>query len=66
MTHQCRPHHLPGQQADFDGDGFVTGADFDLYVQAFEAGDLAADFDGDGFLSGIDFDLYVQAFEAGC
>ena len=52
--------------SDFDGDGFITGIDFDLFVQAFEAGDIAADFDGDGFLTGIDYDLYVQAFEAGC
>lgn len=52
--------------ADFNCDGFVSGGDFDEYVQAFEAGDLAADFDGDGFNTGVDFDLFVQAFEAGC
>jgi hypothetical protein len=52
--------------ADFDHDGFITGADFDLFVQAFESGEMTADFDGDGFLTGQDFDLYVQAFEAGC
>lgn len=52
--------------ADFDGDGFVTGIDYDLYVAAFEAGETSADFDGDGFNTGIDFDLYVDAFEAGC
>ena len=52
--------------ADFDGDGFINGLDFDLYVQAFEGGDAGADFDGDGFITGLDFDFYVQAFEAGC
>lgn len=52
--------------ADFDGDGFVSGIDFDLYVAAFEAGDGSADFDSDGFVTGIDFDLFVLAFEAGC
>jgi len=52
--------------ADFDGDGFVTGVDFDLFVGAFEQGDMAADFDLDGFVTGADFDLFVQAFEAGC
>jgi hypothetical protein len=51
---------------DFDNDGFVTGIDFDLFVQAFEAGNMNADFDNDGFLTGIDFDLYVLAYEAGC
>lgn len=52
--------------ADFDGDGFVTGIDYDLFVTAFENGDMSADFDGDGFLTGIDFDRYVLAFEEGC
>ena len=51
---------------DFDGDGFVTGLDFDLFVQAFEAGEATSDFDGDGFITGVDFDLFVQAFEYGC
>ncbi len=51
---------------DFDGDGFLTGDDFDAYVAAFEAGLLSSDYDGDGFVTGDDFDLYVAAFEAGC
>lgn len=51
---------------DFDCDGFISGADFDQFVQAFEDGNLHADYDGDGFITGLDFDLYVQAFEAGC
>lgn len=52
--------------ADFDGDGFVTGDDFDAYTAAFELGATAADFDGDGFVTGDDFDLFVLAFERGC
>ncbi len=52
--------------ADFNGDGFVTGEDFDAFVAAFELGDLVADFDGDGFVTGEDFDAYVVRFEAGC
>lgn len=51
---------------DFDGDGFLTGKDFDLFVQAYEAGDTRADYDADGFITGVDFDLFVQEFEAGC
>lgn len=51
---------------DLDADGFVTGIDFDLFVQAFEAGDFASDYDQDGFVTGVDFDLFVQEFEAGC
>ena len=53
-------------RADYDGDGFVTGLDFDAFVADFEAGGIAADFDGDGFVTGLDFDAYVVAFEAGC
>ncbi len=56
----------PPCPADLDGDGFVTGDDFTLFVTWFEAGDLRADFDGDGFLTGDDFTAYVIAFEAGC
>ena len=66
--HQLRVNVTTGClcPADFDCDGFITGVDFDLYVQAFENGDASADFDGDTFITGVDFDLYVQAFEAGC
>lgn len=55
-----------GCSADFDGDGFPTGDDFDAFVVQFELGDLAADFDGDGFVTGDDFDAYVALFELGC
>ncbi len=55
-----------GCPSDFDGDGFVTGDDFDAYVLAFEAGGEPADFDGDGFVTGDDFDAFVAAFEQGC
>ncbi len=51
---------------DFNGDGFVTGDDFDAFVLAFIAGDNAADFDHNGFVTGEDFDAYVAAFEQGC
>ncbi len=54
----CRP--------DVDGDGFVTGDDFSLFVTWFETGDPRGDYDGDGFLTGDDFILFVTDFEAGC
>ncbi len=57
---------LPSCPADVDGDGFVTGDDFTLFVTWFEAGDLRADFDGDGFITGDDFTAFVTAFETGC
>lgn len=52
--------------AEFDGDGFVSGADFDGFVQAFEEGTGAADIDADCFITGNDFDRYVLFFEQGC
>lgn len=57
---------LPLCPSDYDRDGFVTGEDFDSFVAAFEAGDLAADFDGNGFVTGEDFDDFVARFVAGC
>jgi len=52
--------------ADFNGDGFVTGEDFDLFLAAFEGGSLSSDFNGDGFVTGEDFDAFVTAFESAC
>ncbi len=52
--------------ADFDGDSFVNGLDFDGFVIAFEAGDSSADVNGDGFVAANDFDRFVAAFVAGC
>jgi len=57
---------ITGCPTDFDGDGFVTGEDFDAYVAAFELGNLSADFNFDGFVTGEDFDSFVATFEAGC
>lgn len=54
-----------GSPADFDGDGFITGLDFDQFVMAFEAGETTADFDQDCFITGLDFDAFVAAFENG-
>lgn len=50
--------------ADWDGDGFITGLDYDLFVDLFEQG-KHADLDGDGMITSLDFDLFVYAFEHG-
>jgi len=52
--------------ADFTGDGFVDGFDYDAFVEAFESGAISADMDGDGFIDGFDYDLFVERFELGC
>lgn len=52
--------------SDFNGDGFVSGEDFDQFIGLFVAGDQAADFDRNTFVTGDDFDGFVIAFERGC
>ncbi len=52
--------------ADFDVNNFVNGDDFDLFVEAFEAGSPKADFDRNGFVNGDDFDGFAARFEGGC
>ncbi len=52
--------------SDFNADLFVSGEDFDAFVDAFVLGDPAADFDDNGFVSGDDFDGFTLAFIAGC
>jgi len=52
--------------ADFNSDGFISGDDFDAFVEAFEQGSGAADFDANTFVNGDDFDQFVLAFEGAC
>jgi hypothetical protein len=52
--------------ADYNGDGFVDGIDYDNFNNDFEAGNAAADINGDGFVDGIDYDQFNNAFERGC
>jgi len=52
--------------SDFNMDGFVTGEDFDAFVDAFVLGDPSSDFNNDTFVTGEDFDGFVEAFVAGC
>jgi hypothetical protein len=51
---------------DFNRDGFVNGNDYDLFAEAFDAGDAAADVDGDGYVNGNDYDAFAASFDAGC
>lgn len=65
--------------ADVDQDGFVTGIDFDLFVEAYfteqvnpntglKIADVAASGGGafpDGFITGEDFDRFVEAYFLG-
>ncbi|MFO0833928.1 MAG: hypothetical protein U0638_03080 [Phycisphaerales bacterium] len=55
-----------GCPADFNGDGFVNGDDYDGFASAFDVADLAADFNRDGFVNGDDYDAFASAFDAGC
>lgn len=48
--------------ADINHDGFTTGADWDFFLLAFNAGEIGADFNGDGFVTGEDFDEFAAVF----
>ncbi|MFO0836804.1 MAG: hypothetical protein U0638_17725 [Phycisphaerales bacterium] len=52
--------------ADFDGDGFVNGNDYDAFAGVFDVADPAADINSDGFVNGDDYDVFAEAFDAGC
>lgn len=54
-----------GGQLDTDADGFINGADLDLYLDWFAAGSFAADYDCDGFVNGDDFDAFTADFQKG-
>jgi len=59
-----------GCPADFNGDGFADGFDYDDFVACFEGvacpPGTSADFNDDGFADAFDYDDYVAAFESGC
>lgn len=61
---------VPPCPADFNGDGFPDGFDYDDYVACFEGVSCppgkSADFNNDGFADGFDYDDFVLAFETGC
>jgi hypothetical protein len=56
--------------ADYNGDGFVDGIDYDQFNNDFESTDPIqqrhADYNYDGFVDGIDYDQFNNDFEAGC
>jgi len=58
--------YTPICPADFNGDSFVSGDDFDQFVDLFVLGDPGADVDGNSFVNGDDFDFFVEHFIAGC
>jgi len=58
--------YLIGCPADFDGNGFVNGDDYDAFATLFDIGHSGADFNGDGFVNGDDYDAFASAFDAGC
>ncbi len=52
---------------DFDGDGFCSIADFDLFVPDFQSSQdsgIGTDMDGDGFVGISDFNLFLPGFQA--
>ena len=64
---QVEQHPCP---ADYNGDGFVDGIDYDLFNNDFESTNpsrqIIADYNGDGFVDGIDYDNFNNDFETPC
>ncbi len=52
--------------ADTNGDGQVSPADFNAWIQAFNAQSPACDQNGDGLCSPADFNAWIANFNAGC
>ncbi|MEO0629465.1 MAG: cytochrome c peroxidase [Planctomycetota bacterium] len=52
--------------ADTNGDGAVSPADFNAWVQAFNAQSPACDQNGDGLCNPADFNSWVANYNAGC
>ncbi|MBL8761519.1 MAG: hypothetical protein JNL50_09475 [Phycisphaerae bacterium] len=52
--------------ADYTGDGFVNGDDYDAFALDFDEGWPGADTNHDGFVNGDDYDAFAEAFDAGC
>lgn len=53
------------ESADINHDGYSTGADWDLFMVFFHAGDIGSDFNRDGFVTGEDFDEFARVFVGG-
>ncbi|MFO0833930.1 MAG: GC-type dockerin domain-anchored protein [Phycisphaerales bacterium] len=53
-------------RADYNGDGFVNGDDYDAFAEDFDEGWPGADMNHDGFVNGDDYDAFSSAFDAGC
>lgn len=57
---------VPPCLADFNRDEFLDVFDFDLFVEAFEAGLPRADVTRDRFIDFFDYAVFVENFEGGC
>lgn len=53
-------------RGDFNHDGFADAIDYDQFVAAWLAGDLAADFNGDTFSDAIDYDQFIAEWLTPC
>lgn len=63
---QLNVYGTRGCFADFNGDGFVNGNDYDEFADAFDLALPEADLNNDGFVNGNDYDEFASAFDVGC
>ena len=51
---------------DTNGDGVLSPADFNAWIQAYNAQSAACDQNGDGLCTPADFNAWIANFNAGC
>jgi len=52
--------------ADLNGDGLVDFADYLVFLNLYEAGDLSVDYTGDGTIDFSDYLEFLNHYDAGC
>ena len=66
MTGRIEIVGAPACTPDLNGDGALNFFDISAFLNAFNAGDLAADFNGDEMFNFFDISAFLNAFNAGC
>lgn len=61
---EARPGGPTCASIDYDEDGLITAADFDLFSDLFDNFDPLADLDGDSFVDITDFLIFVELFSS--
>ncbi|RNC80364.1 MAG: hypothetical protein ED559_00670 [Phycisphaera sp.] len=53
-------------RADMNNDGITNATDFELWLNAYKAGDISADQNGDGAVTQTDYTAFLEGARRGC